>query len=159
MPFVQLRKDSTKVQCTHTNASYISNILHSSAPHRCQYPGGIPIGAALYNHVTHTLLGTGSNQRIQKSSPTLHGEMACLESIGRLPARILKQCTMYTTLSPCTMCSGAVILFGIGRVVMGENETFVGGEDLLKEYGVEVVNLGEYFDLLILFTQGIAYQT
>jgi len=102
--------------------------------------GGIPIGGALFSG-DGKLLGVGRNKRVQEGSPTKHGEIDCLESIGRLPASVYKDCTIYTTLSPCTMCSGAIVLFGIRRVVMGENTTFVGGEDLLNSRGVEVVNL------------------
>jgi len=102
--------------------------------------GGIPIGGALFSG-DGKLLGVGRNKRVQEGSPTKHGEVDCLENIGRLPASVYKDCTMYTTLSPCTMCSGAIILFGIRRVVMGENTTFVGGEDYLISRGVEIINL------------------
>jgi len=102
--------------------------------------GGIPIGGALFSG-GGKLLGVGRNKRVQEGSPTKHGEIDCLENIGRLPASVYKDCTIYTTLSPCTMCSGAIILFGIRRVVMGENTTFVGGEDFLVSRGVEIVNL------------------
>ncbi|KAF8313777.1 cytidine deaminase-like protein [Clavulina sp. PMI_390] len=114
--------------------------------------GGIPIGAALYynpppslsdsnNSLVPKLLGTGHNQRVQLASATRHGEIDCFESIGRLPPSVLNHCVLYSTLSPCTMCSGAAVLFGVRKVVIGENETFVGGEDVLKGFGVEVVNL------------------
>jgi len=102
--------------------------------------GGIPIGGALFS-TDGKLLGAGRNKRIQEGSPTKHGEIDCLENIGRLSASVYKGCTMYTTLSPCTMCSGAIILFGIRRVVLGENTTFVGGEDFLTSRGVEIINL------------------
>ncbi|KAF9646562.1 cytosine deaminase [Thelephora ganbajun] len=102
--------------------------------------GGIPIGGALFSG-DGKLLGVGRNKRVQEGSPTKHGEIDCLENIGRLPASLYKGCTMYTTLSPCAMCSGAIILFGIRRVVMGENTTFVGGEDFLASRGVEIINL------------------
>lgn len=88
-----------------------------------------------------TVLGRGHNMRIQKDSATLHGEISTLENAGRLPGKVYKNCTMYTTLSPCNMCSGACLMYGIKRVVMGENDTFVGAEELLKSEGVEVVNL------------------
>jgi len=116
--------------------------------------GGIPIGGALFSG-EGKLLGVGRNKRIQEGSSTKHGEMDCLENIGRLPASVYKDCTMYTTLSPCTMCSGAVILFGIPRVVMGENTTLVGGEDFLNSRGVEIVNLDstECKDLMMKFIQ------
>lgn len=79
--------------------------------------------------------------RVQKSSAILHGEIAVLDDAGRLPGSIYKDCTMYTTLSPCNMCSGACLLYGIKRVVLGENNTFVGAEELLKSKGVEVINM------------------
>jgi len=102
--------------------------------------GGVPIGGALVDK-DGNLLGVGRNKRVQEKSAILHGETDCLNNIGRLPASKYAGGTIYTTLSPCTMCSGAVVLFGISRVVMGENSTFVGGEDFLKSRGVEVVNL------------------
>lgn len=87
------------------------------------------------------VLGSGRNLRIQKSSATLHGEISTLENAGRLKGNVYKNCTMYTTLSPCDMCTGAILMYGIKRVVVGENDTFVGGEDYLRQRGVEVVNL------------------
>lgn len=101
--------------------------------------GGIPIGACLV--IDGKVVGKGHNRRVQKGSPTLHGEMDCLENAGRLPAAQYQKATMYTTLSPCDMCSGAMLLYKIPRVVMAENKTFVGAEDLLRSRGVEVVNL------------------
>lgn len=101
--------------------------------------GGIPIGAALV--VDGQLVATGRNRRVQLSSAIRHGETDCLENAGRLPAATYARATMYTTLSPCDMCSGAVLLYGIPRVVMGENKTFVGGEAQLRQRGVELVNL------------------
>lgn len=101
--------------------------------------GGIPIGAALV--VGGKVLGTGFNKRVQQGSAIRHGETDCLENIGRLPAKVYRQSTMYTTLSPCNMCTGAILLYGIPRVVLGENETFMGAEDLLRAHGVEVINL------------------
>ncbi|KAL4063739.1 cytidine deaminase-like protein [Scleroderma citrinum] len=106
--------------------------------------GGIPIGAALLYHDPSlqpsdpVVLGCSHNQRIQKSSPTLHAEIAALEDAGRLKADVYRKSTMYTTLSPCSMCTGAILLYKIPRVVIGENKTFLGGEELLKEHGVEV---------------------
>jgi len=99
--------------------------------------GGIPIGAALAHG--GRLLGVGHNQRVQLGSPTRHGETDCLENIGRLPATVYAASTMATTLSPCDMCTGAILLYGIPRVVIGENSTFYGGEDYLRSRGVEVV--------------------
>lgn len=99
--------------------------------------GGIPIGAALA--ADGVLLGTGHNKRVQLGSPIRHGETDCLENVGRLPATTYAKATMATTLSPCDMCTGAILLYGIPRVVIGENHTFLGGEELLKARGVEVV--------------------
>jgi creatinine deaminase len=101
--------------------------------------GGIPIGAALV--ADDVVVGAGRNRRVQQGSAIRHGETDALENAGRLPARVYRSATMYTTLSPCDMCTGAMLLYGIPRVVMGENRTFVGAEDLLRARGVEVVNL------------------
>ena len=101
--------------------------------------GGIPIGAALAHE--GKLLGVGHNKRVQLGSTIRHGETDCLENVGRLPASVYAASTMATTLSPCDMCTGAILLYGIPRVVVGENETFYGGEDLLRSRGVEVVVL------------------
>ena len=101
--------------------------------------GGVPIGAALV--ADGKVLGAGHNRRVQQGSAIRHGETDALEVAGRLSASIYKRATMYTTLSPCDMCTGAILLYGIKRVVMGENRTFVGGEDYLRSRGVEVVNL------------------
>ncbi|KAF2835536.1 cytosine deaminase [Patellaria atrata CBS 101060] len=102
--------------------------------------GGVPIGAALVD-AKGKILGRGHNMRIQKSSATLHAEISALENAGRLPAIAYKGATMYTTLSPCDMCTGACVMYKISRVVIGENSTFVGGENYLKQKGIEVVNL------------------
>ena len=101
--------------------------------------GGVPIGAALV--ADGRVLGAGHNRRVQQGSAILHGETDALEVAGRLPASVYRRSTMYTTLSPCDMCTGAILLYGIPRVVIGENRTFVGGEDYLRSRGVEVVNL------------------
>ena len=101
--------------------------------------GGIPIGSALVYH--GNLIGRGHNRRIQKNSAVLHGEMDALENAGRQPASVYNECVIYTTLSPCSMCSGAILLYGIPRVVIGENRTFMGEEDLLRSRGVSVVVL------------------
>ena len=101
--------------------------------------GGVPIGAALV--ADGRVLGVGHNRRVQQNSAIRHGETDALENVGRLPASVYKRSTMYTTLSPCDMCTGAILLYGIPRVVIGENRTFMGGEDLLGSRGVEVVNL------------------
>ena len=103
--------------------------------------GGIPIGAVLVHE--GRILGRGHNQRVQRGSAVLHGEMAALEQAGRQPAAVYRASTIYTTLSPCAMCSGAILLYGIPRVVIGENRTFVGEEDLLRQRGVRVDVLQE----------------
>ncbi|HEY7043031.1 MAG TPA: nucleoside deaminase [Nocardioidaceae bacterium] len=99
--------------------------------------GGIPVGAALV--IDGEVRGVGHNQRIQLGSVIRHGETDCLENIGRLTAGVYRRSCLYTTLSPCDMCTGAILLYGIGRVVIGENTTFTGPEHLLHEAGVEVV--------------------
>lgn len=99
--------------------------------------GGVPIGAALAQG--DRLLGVGHNRRVQLGSAIRHGETDCLENVGRLPASVYAGATMATTLSPCDMCTGAILLYGIPRVVVGENTTFYGGEDYLRSRGVEVV--------------------
>jgi cytosine/creatinine deaminase len=98
--------------------------------------GGIPIGSVLVHG--ERILGRGHNRRVQKGSAVLHGEMDALENAGRQPARVYRECTIYTTLSPCAMCSGAILLYGIPRVVVGENRTFLGEEALLRSRGVAV---------------------
>ena len=103
--------------------------------------GGIPIGAALVHD--GKVLGVGHNRRVQQGSAIRHGETDCLENVGRLPASVYAGATMVTTLSPCDMCTGAILLYGIPRVVIGENRTFLGGEDLLRSRGVEVVVLDD----------------
>ena len=99
--------------------------------------GGIPIGAVLATD--GEVLGAGHNRRIQLGSPIRHGETDALEAAGRQPASVYRRATMYTTLSPCDMCTGAILLYGIPRVVIGENRTFMGAEDLLTSRGVEVI--------------------
>jgi len=101
--------------------------------------GGVPIGAAIA--VDGELVGAGRNRRVQLGSAIRHGETDALEEAGRLPASAYRRATMATTLSPCDMCTGAILLYGIPRVVIGENRTFLGGEDLLRSRGVEVVVL------------------
>ncbi|MHB1615621.1 MAG: nucleoside deaminase [Actinomycetes bacterium] len=100
--------------------------------------GGIPIGAVLV--ADGQVLGVGRNRRVQLGSAIRHGETDALENAGRLPARVYARATMYTTLSPCDMCAGAILLYGIPRVVLGENSTFLGAEELLRSRGVDVVN-------------------
>jgi cytosine/creatinine deaminase len=103
--------------------------------------GGIPIGAALV--VVGQVLGVGHNRRVQLGSPIRHGETDALEAAGRQPAAVYRRSTMITTLSPCDMCTGAILLYEIPRVVIGENRTFMGGEELLRSRGVEVVVLDD----------------
>ena len=99
--------------------------------------GGIPIGSALM--IDGEIVGRGHNRRVQKGSAILHGETDCLENAGRLPASAYRRATLYTTLSPCDMCTGAALLYGIPRIVIGENETFMGAESYLESRGVELV--------------------
>jgi cytosine/creatinine deaminase len=98
--------------------------------------GGVPIGSVIVYE--GKILGRGHNRRVQKGSVVLHAEMDALENAGRQPARVYRECTMYTTLSPCSMCSGAILLYGIPRVVIGENQTFLGEETLLRSRGVVI---------------------
>jgi cytosine deaminase len=98
--------------------------------------GGIPIGSVLVHE--GKIIGRGHNQRVQRGSVIHHAEMNCLENAGRQSAEIYRQCTLYTTLSPCPMCTGAVLLYGIRRVVIGENVTFMGAEDSLCAAGVQI---------------------
>ena len=98
--------------------------------------GGIPIGSVLVHN--GRVLGRGHNRRIQRGSTILHGEMDALENAGRLSASVYRESTLYTTLSPCAMCTGAILLYGIPRVVIGENQTFLGEEQLLRYRGVEI---------------------
>lgn len=98
--------------------------------------GGIPIGSVLVYR--GKVIGRGHNRRMQNGSVVLHGEMDALENAGRQPAAVYRECTIYTTLSPCSMCSGAILLYGIPRVMIGENRTFMGEEALLKSRGVAV---------------------
>ena len=98
--------------------------------------GGIPIGSVIVHR--GAILGRGHNRRVQKGSVVLHGEMDALENAGRQAAAVYRECTIYTTLSPCAMCTGAILLYRIPRVVIGENRTFCGEEDLLRSRGVRV---------------------
>lgn len=99
--------------------------------------GGIPIGSVLV--INGRIAGRGHNRRVQKGSAVLHAEMDCLENAGRLKAADYRRSTLYSTLSPCDMCSGAVLLYGIPKVVVGENRTFRGPEDYVRSRGVEIV--------------------
>lgn len=113
--------------------------------------GGIPIGAVIVHE--GRIIGRGHNRRVQQGSAILHGEMDALENAGRLPASVYRQCELYTTLSPCSMCSGAILLYGIPRVIIGENRTFMGEEELLRSRGVrvEVLQDGECIDMMTRF--------
>ena len=101
--------------------------------------GGIPIGSVLVHR--GRILGRGHNRRVQRASAILHGEMDALEHAGRQPAQVYRESVLYTTLSPCAMCSGAILLYGIRTVVVGENQTFLGEEELLRSKGVSVAVL------------------
>jgi cytosine deaminase len=113
--------------------------------------GGIPIGAAIL--IDGEVVGAGRNRRVQLGSAIHHGETNALEVAGRLPASKYRRATMATTLSPCDMCTGAILLYDIPRLVIGENRTFSGGEDYLRSRGVEIVNLDsrECYDLMQAF--------
>jgi cytosine/creatinine deaminase len=112
------------------------------------HEGGIPIGSVLVHN--GKVIGAGHNKRVQNGSVVLHGEMDALENAGRLPASVYKECVLYTTLSPCPMCSGTILLYGIPEVVVGENKTFMGEEDWLRSRGVkvEVVNNEDCYNLM-----------
>lgn len=113
--------------------------------------GGIPIGSVLVHN--GQIIGRGHNRRIQNGSTTLHGEMDALENAGRRSATIYRECVIYTTLSPCPMCSGAILLYGIPKVVIGENQTFLGDEAHLRSCGVEleILDSPECIDLMTRF--------
>lgn len=98
--------------------------------------GGIPIGSVIVHG--GKIIGRGHNRRVQRGSAILHGEMDALENAGRQPASVYQNCVLYTTLSPCAMCSGAILLYGIKQVIVGENNTFMGEEELLRSRGVKV---------------------
>jgi len=103
--------------------------------------GGIPIGSVIVHE--GRIIGRGHNRRVQNGSPILHGEMDAFENAGRQAARVYRECTLYTTLSPCSMCSGAIVLYGIPRVVIGENRSFLGEEEWLRSRGVELTVLDD----------------
>jgi cytosine deaminase len=116
-----------------------------------QAEGGIPVGSVLVHN--GQIIGHGRNRRVQRGSAILHGETDALENAGRQPAAIYRQCTLYTTLSPCAMCSGAILLFGIPKVIVGENRTFLGEEELLRSRGVvvEVLQDAECIEMMTEF--------
>jgi len=103
--------------------------------------GGIPIGSVIAHN--GEILGKGHNKRVQEGSVILHGEMDAFENAGRQDAKIYKESTIYTTLSPCPMCTGAILLYGIPKVVIGENKTFMGAEESLRSQGIEVIVLND----------------
>jgi cytosine deaminase len=103
---------------------------------RGQAEGGIPIGSVIVHD--GQIIGRGHNRRVQRGSAVLHGEMDAFENAGRQPASVYRHSVLYTTLSPCPMCSGAILLYGIPKVIVGENRTFMGEEELLRSRGVEV---------------------
>ena len=98
--------------------------------------GGVPIGSVIVHN--GKIIGRGHNRRVQSGSPILHGEMDAFKNAGRQPAKVYRECTIYTTLSPCCMCSGAIELYGIPHVVVGENQTFMGAEERLRQAGIKV---------------------
>lgn len=103
--------------------------------------GGIPIGSVIVRN--GEVIGRGHNRRVQKGSAILHGEMDALENLGRQAAEVYRDCTLYTTLSPCPMCTGAILLYGIPRVVIGENRSFLGAEEHLRAHGVALTVLDD----------------
>jgi cytosine/creatinine deaminase len=113
--------------------------------------GGIPIGSVIV--YDNEILGRGHNKRIQEKSVVLHAEMDAFENAGRQDPSVYRKCTLYTTLSPCPMCTGAILLYGIPKVVIGENESFLGSEELLRKNGVEVIvlNNGECRNMMNTF--------
>ena len=117
--------------------------------------GGIPIGSVLVHE--GRIIGRGHNRRVQQGNPILHGEMDALQNAGRRRAKIYRESVIYTTLSPCAMCSGAILLYGVPRVVIGENQTFMGEEDWLRSRGVHLEVLQDA-DCLHLMKSFIAAQ-
>lgn len=115
--------------------------------------GGIPIGSVVVHK--GKIIGRGHNRRVQKGSVILHGEMDALENAGRQSASVYRECVLYTTLSPCPMCSGAILLYGIPKVVIGENQTFMGDEELLRQKGVivEVLQIPDCIELMRSFIE------
>jgi creatinine deaminase len=125
------------MQMRHNRSDMDAFLLAAIAEAECGLAeGGIPIGAVLVHR--GVIIGRGHNRRVQQGSAVLHGEMDALERAGRRPARAYRESVMYTTLSPCAMCAGAILLYGIPHVVVGENQTFMGEEDLLRARGVRV---------------------
>lgn len=136
---------------TDTDRRYLDAAVAAARDSRAE--GGIPIGAALV--VDGDVLATGYNKRVQRASAIRHGETDCLENAGRLPAAVYAKSTMVTTLSPCDMCTGAILLYKIPRVIIGENRSFYGGEDLLRSRGVDVI-VADDAECVALMTEFIA---
>jgi len=126
------RPEADKELAARTNDRFLAAAIDEAMKGRAE--GGVPIGSVLV--IDDEIVGRGHNQRVQRGSVVLHAEMDCLENAGRLGTADYQRSTLYTTLSPCPMCSGAVLLYGIPRVVIGENRTFMGAEDLLRSHGV-----------------------
>jgi cytosine deaminase len=117
-----------------TNDPYLQAAIEQARKSLAE--GGIPIGSALVHQ--GRIIGRGHNCRVQTGSAIDHGEMNCLRNAGRLPASVYRECVIYSTLSPCPMCSGAIVLYKIPRVVIGENRTFLGAEDYMRSQGIQV---------------------
>ena len=118
----------------HSTDQFLEAAIQEARQGRLE--GGIPIGSVVVHG--DRIIGRGHNRRVQKRSAILHGEMDALENAGRQPAAVYLECTLFTTLSPCSMCSGAILLYGIPRLIVGENRTFTGEEELLRSRGVAV---------------------
>jgi cytosine/creatinine deaminase len=118
----------------HSTDQFLEAAIQEARQGRLE--GGIPIGSVIVHG--DRIIGRGHNRRLQKRSAILHGEMDALENAGRQPAAVYRECTLFTTLSPCSMCSGAILLYGIPRLIVGENRTFTGEEELLRSRGVAV---------------------
>jgi creatinine deaminase len=119
---------------TTTDSSFLEAAIEEARQGLAE--GGIPIGSVLV--CDGSIIGRGHNRRLQRGSAILHGEMDCIENAGRLSASVYRRCTIYTTLSPCPMCSGAIVLYKIPRVVVGENQTFLGAEEYLRSQDIQV---------------------
>ncbi|WVQ86050.1 hypothetical protein IAT38_008218 [Cryptococcus sp. DSM 104549] len=130
----------TEKQATPEDYPRFMTVAHEQAL-KSLSEGGIPIGAALIHLPTSRIISRGHNNRVQMSSNVRHGEMDCLENLGRVKEGLLRECAMFTTLSPCIMCSATCILYKIPVVVLAENVNFLGGEQLLRDNGAEVINL------------------
>lgn len=132
----QTSNSGSTIGCSHKMPSdaYLAAAIAQARESAAE--GGIPVGSVLVHE--GRIIGAGHNCRVQTGSPIDHGEMNCLRNAGRLPARVYRESILYTTLSPCPMCSGAILLYKIPRVVVGENRTFVGAEEYLRANGVRV---------------------